>query len=163
VNPARHVQPQIAPLQVRVELAGPAGHGLPQPLQLSGSVCTSRHAVGAAAGQPENMASHSKAHAPALQTGLEFGGFAVHGWPQPPQLPGSLCRSKHAVGAALGHPESPGSHAQPHVAALHVPMELDGPGAHTLPQPPQSWGSLIGSTQVAPQRSGVLGAHATHE
>jgi hypothetical protein len=166
VNPAWHAKPQVLPLQTGAEFAGPVlGQTVPQAPQLFGSACTFRHAVGVALGHPVKPPLHAKPHAPALHAGFALATVVVHALPQLPQLFESICSLTHAVGAPVGQPERPWSHAQPHVPALHAPIEPMGPPApvHTLPQLPQLPGLLLGSTQVLPQRRGEVCVHVMHE
>jgi hypothetical protein len=61
------------------------------------------------------------------------------------------------------HAVSPGLHAKVHALCMHAGCALGTVVAHTLLQPPQSFGLLVGSMHVVPHSSGVLVAHSMHE
>jgi hypothetical protein len=74
----------------------------------------------------------------------------AHALPQTPQFSGSLFVFEHP----LGQQSSPGAQTGPplQLAGLRHRLPLhSSPNAQTLPQPPQSSGSIFVSTQMAPQ------------
>jgi hypothetical protein len=125
-----------------------AGHDLPQPPQLLGSLLSStqpavQQVLGAAqAGPPLQPMGATQA----LATHVSPGGHAL---PQPPQFLGSLVSLTHP---ARQHVSAPVQAGPP----LHVARQVDitqlSPGGQTMPQPPQFSRLLVVSTQSGEQQ-----------
>jgi hypothetical protein len=113
----------------------------------------SSHEVGFAVGHPVYPGLHATVQPPGEQAGCPL---VVPGQTraQAPQLSGSCASSTHAVGLAVGQPEYPELHLNPHTPAVQAGWPLAIP-AHASPQVLQFLGSLVVSTHAPVHRVGV--------
>ena len=146
-----HAAPPLQPIgwHMLATQVFPAGQATPHPPQFLGSLVVSKQPFGQHFWTPPHGGPPLQVivgvHVPERHTSP-----GLQAIPQPPQLSVSSLVLVHPPGQHFSPPKQGGPPKHVNVD-LHVLATQVSPGAHTLPQPPQLFASLVVSLQPLPQ------------